>query len=62
MLSVSQEGDWAAEKVISIPSKKVEGWMLPEMPGECSHFPLIAVFHLSDHLTCLSAQVSSQTS
>ncbi|XP_076746517.1 methanethiol oxidase-like isoform X1 [Maylandia zebra] len=27
------EGDWAAEKVISIPSKKVEGWMLPEMPG-----------------------------
>ncbi|KAM9309159.1 methanethiol oxidase-like [Pholidichthys leucotaenia] len=27
------KGDWAAEKVISIPSKKVEGWMLPEMPG-----------------------------
>ncbi|XP_075996204.1 methanethiol oxidase [Genypterus blacodes] len=27
------EGDWAAEKVISVPSKKVEGWMLPEMPG-----------------------------
>uniref|UniRef100_A0A3Q0RJ31 Methanethiol oxidase n=1 Tax=Amphilophus citrinellus TaxID=61819 RepID=A0A3Q0RJ31_AMPCI len=27
------KGDWAAEKVISVPSKKVEGWMLPEMPG-----------------------------
>uniref|UniRef100_A0A674NNG4 Methanethiol oxidase n=1 Tax=Takifugu rubripes TaxID=31033 RepID=A0A674NNG4_TAKRU len=27
------EGDWAAESVISIPSKKVEGWTLPEMPG-----------------------------
>uniref|UniRef100_A0A8C7YGX8 Methanethiol oxidase n=1 Tax=Oryzias sinensis TaxID=183150 RepID=A0A8C7YGX8_9TELE len=26
-------GDWAAEKVISVPSKKVEGWMLPEMPS-----------------------------
>lgn len=30
---VSQKGDWAAEKVISIPSKKVEGWLLPEMPS-----------------------------
>uniref|UniRef100_A0A665TJQ8 Methanethiol oxidase n=1 Tax=Echeneis naucrates TaxID=173247 RepID=A0A665TJQ8_ECHNA len=27
------EREWAAEKVISVPSKKVEGWMLPEMPG-----------------------------
>ncbi|XP_061699655.1 methanethiol oxidase isoform X3 [Syngnathoides biaculeatus] len=26
-------GKWAAEKVISVPSKTVEGWMLPEMPG-----------------------------
>ena len=26
-------GDWDAEKVIDIPSKKVEGWMLPDMPG-----------------------------
>ncbi|XP_023657255.1 methanethiol oxidase [Paramormyrops kingsleyae] len=25
--------DWAAEKVISIPSKKVEGWVLPQMPS-----------------------------
>lgn len=22
------------EKVIDIPNKKVEGWLLPEMPGE----------------------------
>uniref|UniRef100_G3NFU3 Methanethiol oxidase n=1 Tax=Gasterosteus aculeatus TaxID=69293 RepID=G3NFU3_GASAC len=27
------EGDWAAEKVINIPNKKVEGWILPEMPA-----------------------------
>lgn len=31
---VSQKGDWATEKVISVPSKKVEGWLLPEMPSE----------------------------
>lgn len=24
------------EKVIQVPPKKVKGWMLPEMPGECS--------------------------
>lgn len=29
----TQRGDWAAEKVIEIPAKKVEGWALPEMPG-----------------------------
>lgn len=23
------------EKVIQVPSKKVKGWLLPEMPGEC---------------------------
>uniref|UniRef100_A0A0B8RQ82 Methanethiol oxidase n=1 Tax=Philothamnus irregularis TaxID=1899461 RepID=A0A0B8RQ82_9SAUR len=27
------EGTWAEEKVIQIPNKKVEGWLLPEMPG-----------------------------
>uniref|UniRef100_A0A8C9YG67 Methanethiol oxidase n=1 Tax=Sander lucioperca TaxID=283035 RepID=A0A8C9YG67_SANLU len=27
------KGDWAAERVISVPNKKVEGWALPEMPG-----------------------------
>ncbi|XP_053744133.1 methanethiol oxidase [Synchiropus splendidus] len=26
-------GKWTTEKVISVPAKKVEGWMLPEMPG-----------------------------
>ena len=30
---LSQKGDWAAEKVITIPPKKVEGWALPDMPG-----------------------------
>ncbi|KAM9294669.1 methanethiol oxidase-like [Gastrophryne carolinensis] len=29
----SQGGKWAAEKVIQVPAKKVEGWVLPEMPG-----------------------------
>ena len=24
---------WKAEKVIDIPNKKVDGWVLPEMPG-----------------------------
>nr|AFK10813.1 selenium-binding protein 1 [Callorhinchus milii] len=27
------KGDWAAENVITVPSKKVEGWMMDEMPG-----------------------------
>ncbi|XP_075464174.1 methanethiol oxidase-like isoform X2 [Ascaphus truei] len=29
----TQDATWAAEKVIQVPSKKVEGWMLPDMPG-----------------------------
>uniref|UniRef100_A0A8C4RW80 Methanethiol oxidase n=1 Tax=Erpetoichthys calabaricus TaxID=27687 RepID=A0A8C4RW80_ERPCA len=29
----TKNGQWAAEKVISVPSKKVKGWCLPEMPG-----------------------------
>ncbi len=29
----TDEGTWAAEKVIDVPSKKVEGWILPDMPG-----------------------------
>ena len=29
----TDKGDWAAHKVIDIPSKKVEGWALPEMPA-----------------------------
>jgi len=29
----TDKGDWAAEKVIDIPNKGVEGWILPEMPG-----------------------------
>lgn len=24
---------WKADKVIDVPSKKVEGWVLPEMPS-----------------------------
>jgi len=29
----TEKGDWAAEKVIDIPAKKVDGWIMPEMPG-----------------------------
>uniref|UniRef100_A0A670K9E2 Methanethiol oxidase n=1 Tax=Podarcis muralis TaxID=64176 RepID=A0A670K9E2_PODMU len=29
----TEDGDWAAEKVIQIPNKKVSGWYFPEMPG-----------------------------
>ena len=29
----NENEEWIAEKVISVPSKKVEGWILPEMPG-----------------------------
>ncbi|KAM6365383.1 methanethiol oxidase isoform 1-T1 [Pluvialis apricaria] len=32
----TERGDWAAEKVIQVPSKKVEGWLLPDMPGQCT--------------------------
>lgn len=30
----TQNGSWAAEKVITIPPKTVDNWALPEMPGE----------------------------
>uniref|UniRef100_A0A8C4Q0N9 Methanethiol oxidase n=2 Tax=Eptatretus burgeri TaxID=7764 RepID=A0A8C4Q0N9_EPTBU len=29
----TEKGDWAVEKVICVPNKKVSNWMLPEMPG-----------------------------
>nr|XP_016853180.1 PREDICTED: selenium-binding protein 1 [Anolis carolinensis] len=29
----TEDGCWAAEKVIQIPNKKVSGWIYPEMPG-----------------------------
>ena len=32
-LVFAQDGKWAAEKVIQIPGKKVEGWALSTMPG-----------------------------
>jgi len=27
-----QSGLWKADKIVDIPSKKVEGWALPDMP------------------------------
>ena len=34
-LPIIQNGQvtWKAEKVIDVPNKKVDGWVLPEMPG-----------------------------
>ncbi|XP_038167601.2 methanethiol oxidase [Arvicola amphibius] len=29
----NEGGTWSVEKVIQVPSKKVKGWLLPEMPG-----------------------------
>ncbi|XP_056407515.1 methanethiol oxidase-like [Hyla sarda] len=29
----AKDGKWAAEKVIQVPAKKVQGWALPEMSG-----------------------------
>lgn len=34
--------------MISIPSKKVEGWILPEMPGESVCLTTQLTAHLSD--------------
>ncbi|NWT12436.1 SBP1 oxidase, partial [Vireo altiloquus] len=28
-----QDESWAVQKVIEVPNKKVQGWLLPEMPG-----------------------------
>ncbi|OXB72316.1 UNVERIFIED_CONTAM: hypothetical protein H355_015615 [Colinus virginianus] len=36
----TEKGDWAAEKVIEVPSKKVRGWLLPDMPAPCPLFSL----------------------
>lgn len=45
------DGTYAAQKVISIPPKKVEGWALPEMPGKLSLYflhdlLLVSIFFL----------------
>lgn len=29
-----QKNTWSSETVIKVPNKKVEGWALPEMPGQ----------------------------
>jgi hypothetical protein len=31
--SRQDDGKWAAELVIDVPAKKVDGWALPEMNG-----------------------------
>ena len=33
MAHAPQDDKWAAEKVIEVPAKKVDNWLLPTMPG-----------------------------
>ena len=40
-----QSGDWEAETVIAVPSKKVDGWALPDMPGKLICMNLFFKFH-----------------
>ncbi|XP_077176346.1 methanethiol oxidase-like [Paroedura picta] len=46
-----QDGSWTAKKVIQIPSKKVSGWLLPEMPALNAHM----VTSLDDKFLYLSS-------
>lgn len=41
-----QQGTWSAEKVVDVPDKKVENWLLPDMPGKTSweRKPLLLYF------------------
>lgn len=50
-----KENTWSAETVIKIPSKKVEGWALPEMPGGWEKIYLLHFSTLCVLLLCSSA-------
>lgn len=53
---ILQASSWDSETVIKVPNKKVEGWALPEMPGqEFSHLPSQPLFGSSR--TALSEEV-----
>ena len=47
---------WAAEKVIDIPSKSVEGWALPEMPAVLTDI----LVSMNDKYLCESRHSSQQ--
>nr|XP_060614586.1 methanethiol oxidase-like [Anolis sagrei ordinatus] len=46
----TEDGCWAAEKVIQVPNKKVSGWLYPEMPG----FTMNIVISLDDRFLYIS--------
>ncbi|XP_062821360.1 methanethiol oxidase isoform X2 [Anolis carolinensis] len=46
----TEDGCWAAEKVIQVPNKKVSGWTYPEMPG----FIVDIIISLDDKFLFLS--------
>ena len=53
---ILQASSWDSEAVIKVPNKKVEGWALPEMPGqEFSRLPSQPLFGSSR--TALSEEV-----
>ncbi|XP_060614065.2 methanethiol oxidase-like [Anolis sagrei] len=41
----TEDGCWAAEKVIQVPNKRVSGWLYPEIPG----FLFAVVISMDDH-------------
>ena len=45
---ITQNGGWSAMKAIDVPAKKVEGWILPEMPGK-RHIPYHIISHNTHH-------------
>jgi len=48
--SSTDDGKWDAEKVIAIPSKKVENWLMPDMQGMTTDI----ILSLDDHFLYLS--------
>jgi selenium-binding protein 1 len=35
----AENNSWKAEKVLQVSPKKVEGWIMPQMPGIIDFFP-----------------------
>ena len=55
MINFFKENTWSAETVIKTPNKKVEGWALPEMPGESEKIYLLPFSTMCVLLLCSSA-------
>lgn len=42
------DGTWAADQVIKVPAKKVQGWMAPHMAG-ISKYRLVIIYASASH-------------